>query len=507
MMQSMNVRNPVIAGYYPDPSVVRVNEDFYLINSTFEYFPGVPVFHSRDLIDWTPIGHVLTRQSQLDLRVTKSSSGIYAATIRYHDGRFYMITTDVRGIGNFYVTADKPEGPWSDPILLPHGGIDPSLFFDDDGRTYVTVQNGAGYESHIIQYEIDPLSGEVLSEPVNIWSGDDGPWVEGPHLYKIKGVYYLMTASGGTAGDHREIIARSSSPYGPFEDKPEPILTHRGLKDHPVQCLGHADLVEDTSGHWWAVFLGMRPVEGRYSPLGRETFLAPVTWTEDGWPMIDNNEGTVIAEGESSLDSLVLRFTPESGFGPEWAFLRAYEAERYSWTEREDSLTVRGNAYTLDDEAPAVFACLRQQHHRMEMGASLDFTPVTEGEHAGLAARLNNRGYLFWGLTCRNGRRVMELVVKNGEERQVHQYEVSGQGAVQLRLRCDGHHYHCSYSADGVSWHEVPETVHVSVLSPEVNGGFTGVCLGVHASGNGTENASPAYYEGFYYSNIKGDAL
>ncbi|MEK3698337.1 glycoside hydrolase family 43 protein [Paenibacillus sp. FSL R10-2199] len=506
-MHSTNVRNPVISGYYPDPSVVRVNDDYYLINSSFEYFPGVPIFHSKDLIHWTPIGHVLTRKSQVDLRTSGSSDGIYAATIRHHAGRFYMITTDVRGIGNFFVTADKPEGPWSEPVLLPYGGIDPSLFFDEDGRAYVTVQNGAGYESHIIQYEIHPESGEVLSEPVEIWRGDEGPWVEGPHLYKIKGVYYLMTASGGTARDHREIIARSSNPYGPFEDKPEPILTHRGLKEHPVQCLGHADLVEDTSGKWWAVFLGMRPVEGKYSPLGRETFLAPVTWTEEGWPVIDNNEGTVVSAENSSPDDIAQRMELSGGFGPEWAFLRCYEEERYSWTERDGKLAVRGNAYTLDDEAPAVLACIRQKHHRMETGVSLDFDPAKDGEYAGLAARLNNRGYIFWGLASRSGRRVMELTVKDGDEKQIYHYPAGSTGEVRLRLRSDGEVYTCSYSEDGISWHDAEQKVHVSVLSPEVNGGFTGVCLGLHASGEGADAAAPGYFAEFYYTNTKGDVL
>lgn len=505
-MHSISFRNPVISGYYPDPSVVRVNDDFYLINSSFEYFPGVPIFHSKDLIHWTPLGHILTRKSQLDLRTTRSSSGIYAATLRHHAGRFYMITTDVRGIGNFYVTADKPEGPWSDPILLPYGGIDPSLFFDEDGRAYVTVQNGADLESHIIQYEIDPATGEVLSQPEEIWRGDGGPWVEGPHLYKINGMYYLMTASGGTDRDHREIIARSSTPYGPFEDKPEPVLTHRGLKEHPVQCLGHADLVEDASGNWWAVFLGMRPVDGKYSPLGRETFLAPVTWTEDGWPVIDNNEGTVSSD-DPILEETVQRIELSGGFGPEWAFLRSYEEERYSWTEQEGRLAVRGNAYTLDDEAPAVFACLRQKHHRMELGVSLEYDPAQDGEHAGLAARLNNRGYLFWGLACRNGRRVLELTVKDGDLKQIYHYEVKGSGQVRLRIASDGRVYTCSYSEDGTSWLEAEEKVHVSVLSPEVNGGFTGVCLGLHASGEGTDAAAPAYFAEFYYTNTKGDVL
>ncbi|WNS44083.1 glycoside hydrolase family 43 protein [Paenibacillus sp. MMS20-IR301] len=500
-MQSLDKLNPVISGYYPDPSVVRVEEDYYLVNSSFEYFPGVPIFHSRDLLHWTPLGHVLTRQSQADLRTSSSSDGIYAATLRYHAGRFYMITTDVRGIGNFYVTAEQPGGPWSDPVLLPHGGIDPSLFFDEDGRAYVTVQNGAGLESHIIQYEIDPATGKVLTEPVRIWNGDEGPWVEGPHLYKIKGLYYLMTASGGTGSRHREIIARSSTPYGPFEDKPEPILTHNGLQEHPVQCLGHADLVEDVSGNWWAVFLGTRPIDGKYAPLGRETFLAPVTWTEDGWPVIDNNEGTVVSAPDANAACAESRQGAglQGGFGPEWAFLRSYEEERYSWTERAGWLAVRGNRYTLEDEAPAVFACIRQKHHRMEMAVSLDFIPAKDGEYAGLAARLNNRGYLFWGLGRAEGKRIAQLLVRDGDQQQVHTYGLSSQEAVALRLRCDGEYYSCAYSADGVLWHEAEHRVHVRSLSPEVNGGFTGVCLGLHATGTGADSTAVAYYEGFCY--------
>lgn len=166
--------NPILPGFYPDPSITRAGDDFYLVNSSFEYFPGVPIFHSRDLIHWKQIGHVLDRPSQLDLRDRLSSDGIYATTIRHHDGVFYMITTDVRGIGNFYVTATDPAGPWSDPIRIPYGGIDPSLFFDEDGKVYVTAQQGADYDSHAIQYEIDIATGEALSEPVVIWHGDGG---------------------------------------------------------------------------------------------------------------------------------------------------------------------------------------------------------------------------------------------------------------------------------------------------------------------------------------------
>ncbi|MNB68572.1 Beta-xylosidase [compost metagenome] len=506
-MQPITYRNPVISGYYPDPSVIRVGEDYYLITSSFEYFPGVPLFHSKDLVNWKQLGHILTRRSQVDLRKSGSSDGIYAATLRYHAGRFYMITTDVRGIGNFYVTADSPEGPWSDPIILPHGGIDPSLFFDDDGRAYVTAQNGADLESHVIQYEIDPLTGEVLSEPREIWRGDGGPWVEGPHLYKIKGTYYLMAASGGTSFEHREIIARGSHPYGPFENKPEPILTHRGLKNHPVQCLGHADLVEDAGGGWWAVFLGMRPIEGRYSPLGRETFLAPVEWTEEGWPMIDNNEGTVVSggadnNGESEGDiSEPIRLM--NGFGPEWAFLRDYEESRFTWTEQPGQLWLRGNSYNLDDEAPAVFACIRQKHFHMKTTVAMNYSPVQEGEHAGLAARLNDRGYVFWGLARREGKNVLELTVRDGSRKDVYHYKADETGPVWLCISSDITAYSFSYSADGETWHEVKHKVPVSTLSPEVNGGFTGVCLGLHASGNGAGDSAPVCYEEFCYTPIQ----
>ncbi|OWA37608.1 hypothetical protein B9G55_06025 [Saccharibacillus sp. O16] len=511
--------NPVIPGFHPDPSVVRVGESFYLITSSFEYFPGVPVFQSHDLFNWKPIGHVLTRREQLDLRHRASSSGIYASTLRYHDGRFYMITTDVRGIGNFYVTAEAAEGPWSDPIRLPYGNIDPSLFFDDDGRAYVTSQNGEGYESHIIQYEIDPSDGTILSEPVVIWRGDEGPWLEGPHLYKIHGRYYLTAASGGTSFEHRQLIARSDHPYGPFEDRGEPFLTHRGLKEHPVQCLGHADLIEDIQGQWWAVFLGMRPIDGQYSPLGRETFLAPVRWTAEGWPDIDVNTGTVMegffdAQGREVPSIVEENVSPpqqdhvsstvyESGFGPEWSFLRDYEAARYQWSEQPPGVTLIGSRYSLDDEAPAVFACLRQQHQQMQWSALLDYQPVSEGEYAGLAARLNHRGHFFVGIAHRKGHRVLLTQMRNGEQtEQVTCADIPAEGSLYIKLFADREGYGAAYSVDGIHWSDSGLHVPVSALSPEVNGGFTGVCIGLHAS-NAQGDTQPAFYSCLTYACIR----
>ncbi|KTS83237.1 glycoside hydrolase [Paenibacillus jamilae] len=231
-MATLRYTNPVVPGFYPDPSVIRVGEDYYMATSSFEYMPGLPIFHSRNLTDWRQIGHALNRRSQIDLSTRKSSEGIYAPTLRYHQGVFYLITTDVMGIGNFYITSVNPVGPWSDPIRIPYGNIDPSLLFDDDGKVYVTVQSGADAESHIIQYELDIATGQALTEPVAIAHGDGGVWTEGPHLYHIGSRYYLLCACGGTGRDHRTLVYRANSPYGPFERMKEPMLQN----EYPNLC-------------------------------------------------------------------------------------------------------------------------------------------------------------------------------------------------------------------------------------------------------------------------------
>lgn len=272
--------NPIIPGFYPDPSMCRVGNDYYLVTSTFEYFPGVPLFHSRDLIHWRQIGHCLTRSSQLPLEKAGSSGGIYAPTLRYHNGKFYMVTTNV-AVGNFFVYADDPAGEWSEPVWLEHKGIDPSLFFDDDGKVYFTWTT----DNQIWQCEIDINTGATLTKPRPIWSGTGGRYPEAPHLYKINGTYYLLIAEGGTEYGHMVTLARADSPWGSFESCPHnPILTHRHRGANPIQGTGHADLVEAHDGSWWMVFLAFRTLAHyqNFHHLGRETFLAPVKWDEAG---------------------------------------------------------------------------------------------------------------------------------------------------------------------------------------------------------------------------------
>ncbi|WP_260510335.1 glycoside hydrolase family 43 protein [Paenibacillus typhae] len=515
--------NPVLPGFYPDPSITRAGEDYYLVCSTFEYFPGVPLFHSRDLIHWEQIGHVLDRISQLDIRNCGSSDGIYAPTIRYHDGLFYMITTDVRGRGNFYVTAADPAGPWSDPITVPYGGIDPSLMFDEDGKVYVTAQQGAGYDSHIIQYEIDIATGAALTEPVVIWTGDGGPWLEGPHLYKINGMYYIMAASGGTAKEHREIIGRSHSPYGPFEELAEPILTHRGI-EHPIQYLGHADLIEGPDGGWWAVFLGVRLGEDGYGVLGRETYLAPVSWSEDGWPMIDNNDGTVGLEmsvsersdvqgkGTERSDSSVKEAVQETGHTSgrhefdqsmlpyDLVFLRNPAEHSWSLEERPGWLALKGQPAGLSDAGQTAFVGRRQQQFNAEWSTLLELEAQEDGAEAGLCVRMNERAHYEVGMICKAGQPlVFARLTMQGESRQAAEVPVSGSaGRVFLKIAADYQEYCLQYSIDGETWTRLAAGPAYE-LSPQAAEGnaFTGVVVGMYAAGNGREQTGFAYFDWF----------
>ena len=294
--------NPILAGMYPDPSIVRVGNDFYLVNSTFAWYPGIPIFHSRDLIHWHQIGFALNRPSQLDLDHLQVSERIFAPAIRYHQGVFYIITTLVGGLRTFYVTARDPAGPWSDPISLREiDGIDPSFFFDDDGKAYI-VHNGPPPDSPPLYKEqraiwlvpFDIETGKVSGKRRMLVNGGvdlatQPRWIEGPHLFRRNGYYYLIAAEGGTSTDHSEVVFRSASLGAPFVPYlGNPILSQRTLdprRANPIANTGHADLVEAPGGTWWAVFLGVRPYMQGLFDTGRETYLLPVTWKGD-WPVI-----------------------------------------------------------------------------------------------------------------------------------------------------------------------------------------------------------------------------
>ncbi|MET9909359.1 glycoside hydrolase family 43 protein [Streptomyces sp. NPDC006476] len=378
--------NPVIPGFHPDPSICRVGEDYYLACSSFEYFPGVPVFHSRDLVHWTQIGNALDRPGQLRLPLdSPSSGGIYAPTLRHHDGRFWLIVTNVSGDGNMLFTATDPAGPWSDPVPLPGvPGIDPDLAWDEHGNCWCTVA-GVG------QVRLDPYTGETLGPDYKVWSGSPGAKApEAPHLYHIGDYWYLMIAEGGTERCHSVSIARGHTPEGPFEPCPaNPILTHRGTDD-PIQNTGHADLVQGPDGSWWMVLLGVRPGGGTpgWHVLGRETFLVPVEWA-DGWPVV----------GELSLEAPAPPWPLQPGpvtplrddfdlseLAPHWVSLRRRPAEYCTTKERPGWLTLRARGVSLDD-TDVTFVGRRQQHASCQVRALVD---VAEGR-GGLAVRLDEQ--------------------------------------------------------------------------------------------------------------------
>ncbi|MGI5215222.1 glycoside hydrolase family 43 protein [Plantactinospora sp. CA-290183] len=383
-------RNPVIAGWHPDPSVCRVGDDYYLACSSFEYFPGVPIFHSRDLVNWTQLGNVLDRPSQLRLPPgTPSSGGVYAPTLRHHAGRFWLIMSNVPHGGTLLVTAEDPAGDWSDPVHLPGlTGVDPDLAWDAEGNCWCTC---AGIE----QVRIDPFTGTVLSRPKRLWSGTPGArFPEAPHLYRIGDTWYLLIAEGGTERGHGVSVARGPAPDGPFEPCPtNPILSHRST-DHPIQNTGHGDLVQAADGSWWLVFLGVRPRGGTpgWHVLGRETFLAPVSWV-DGWPVVGQVDPLTVAPdaGPAPTSAPVGAAPARDDFDtgvlhPRWISVRSRPPEDVSLAERPGWLTLHARGGSLDDPT-VTFVGRRQDQHDVQVRALVD---AGRGR-GGLAVRLDEQ--------------------------------------------------------------------------------------------------------------------
>ncbi|MCU1528333.1 MAG: glycoside hydrolase family 43 [Frondihabitans sp.] len=334
--------HPVIAGFYPDPTVCRVGDDYYLANSSFEYFPGAPLFHSRDLVRWEQVGSVLDRRDQFVEGQSRASAGIYGSTLRHHDGRFWFVTTNANDFdaGQLIVHSDDPAGPWSDPVFVSGAvGIDPDLAWDDDGTCYLTwkaLQFGVG-EFGILQASLDLTSGQLLESPYPVWQGTGLGAAEGPHLYHVDQYWYLLLAEGGTERGHAVTVARGSSPRGPFEASPDnPVFTHRSTV-HSVQNVGHADLVSRPDGAWAAVYLGVRPHGSTpgFHVLGRETFLAGVTW-DAGWPAFHEDSSPVPTADHSFTDD----FSSE-GLHHRWVS-PAREPDHIATRNEDGGITITG---------------------------------------------------------------------------------------------------------------------------------------------------------------------
>jgi alpha-N-arabinofuranosidase len=514
-------RNPILPGCYPDPSICRAGDDYYLVTSTFEYFPGLPIFHSRDLVHWHQIGHVLDRPSQLPLDEVRPSGGLYAPTIRHSNGTFYVINTLVDGktkSGNFIVTATDPSGPWSGPYWLESAdGIDPSLFFDDDGRVWYTgtrLKANGDYEGHteIWLQELDLGSMQLVGDQYILWNGavKAAVWAEAPHLYKVDDRYYLLIAEGGTAHHHAVTIARSDAITGPYEgNRGNPILTHRHLgMDYPIVGTGHADLVETQTGEWWMVLLGMRPYGGYFYNLGRETFLAPVRW-EDGWPIVSPGTGRI--EFSSPVPNLPEKTWPqeapcdnfdEPSLPLHWNFLRTPREEFYSLKQRPGYLRLRLRPQRLSESSNPSFVGRRQQHVHFSAQAAIEFVPQNEDECAGLAL-IQNKDFYFLLVLTHTTQPVIRLIRRaQGVESLLAEQAVTP-GKMYLRVDAHEQSYNFYVANEPGEWQILASDVDGRILSTPVAGGFVGAYIAMYASSNGKPSMNYADFDWFEYAGLE----
>jgi len=510
-------QNPILSGFYPDPSICRVGDDYYLVTSTFEYFPGLPIFHSRDLIHWRQFGHVLDRASQLPLQGVRASGGLYAPTIRYSQGVFYVINTLVDGktkSGNFIVTATNPAGPWSEPYWLEEApGFDPSLFFDEDGRAWYTGNrlNEDGYytgHTEVFLRELNLETMKLIGDEYVIWDGavKGAVWAEAAHIYQVNGYYYLLVAEGGTAHHHAVTIARSQTITGPYEaNRGNPILTHRHLGlDYPIVGTGHADLVETQFGEWWLVCLAMRPYGGYFYNLGRETFLAPVRW-EDGWPVVSGR-----VEFENLAPKLPEQVWPQlpacdnfdaPTFAYQWNFLRTPADDFASLSARPGYLRLRLRPERLSEATNPSFVGRRQQHIHFQASTALEFTPQAANESAGLAL-IQNNDFHFLLVVTQTSEPVIRLIKRAQGLETILAEQPVYPGRLYLKVEAHEQDYNFYVADQPGDWRVVAENVDGRILSTPVAGGFVGACLAMYASSNGLASTNSADFDWFEYLGL-----
>lgn len=474
-------KNPIIPGFYPDPSICYGNGSFYLVTSSFEYFPGIPLFKSDDLVNWSQIGHCLDREEQLNLNNAKTSTGIFAPTIRFNNDWFYVITTNITTNQNFFVKSKKPEMGWSDPIVIEGwSGIDPSLFFDDDGKVYI---QGNSYKSDeplgIYQAEIDLDSGKIIGERQLICVGTGGKAPEAPHIYKKDGFYYLIVAEGGTEYGHMSTIFRSKEIFGPYVGySGNPILTNRS-NPSKIQCVGHADLIQDRSGNWWAVSLGVR-INGSHSyyhHLGRETFLIPLEWRDGEWPNVSNNgvmafemNGPLLNNQEIKQQDKTYEFNHANELPKEFVFLRNPIANNY--LIEANKLILKGTPCTLDSTGSVTFLGHRQSQFHMQF--KVQFSEISSNVTFGVSTFMSDRFHY----DCIVEENQISFRRKVGSiETLEHVLEFDALKNVNLVIESDEKFYKFLVEVADEKY-EIGQA-ECAFLSSEVSGTFTGVMLGV----------------------------
>ena len=530
------LKNPIIPGFYPDPSICRVGEDFYLVCSSFELHPGIPLFHSKDLAHWEQLCYVMTSENGFHAEKNCGNGGVMAPTIRYHKGTFYIINANFSDRGNFITTATNPSGPWSEPHWLEDvPGIDASLFFDEDGQCYVMgtadvwPDGKGGMRQGIWAAPYDIEHFQLSGEPVALWGGALAGVAspESPHLYHIGDYYYLLIAEGGTEQFHSSTIARSKSPLGPYEGYAgNPILTHRHMGlTAPVQNVGHADLVQLPDESWYAVFLGSRLIGGESKNMGRETYLCPVKWERD-WPLFTPETGKVEMEYDAPACLPWTEFAPQNprdDFNSDELDLRwSFWGTPYQkfWSIADSKLSIRCLPQALAEPLrPMSFHDAKSEEHFVSFVAQRRIQPnttftcqmtfVPQGqESAGFAVVQAMNHQYHMQLVQENGQRKLQLLCFTSD------YEVPPyfpnftstthkkllaetsweEDSILLQLEMRENEYTFRY---GAAEDKLTELAKASgaVINPEKVGCMVGEMLGVFASGNGTDSSNSALFD------------
>lgn len=530
----LTYNNPILSGFYPDPSICRVGKDYYIVNSSFAYFPGLPIFHSTDLVNWKQIGHAMSRPEQLDLSGAGVSRGLFAPAIHYNKGVFYIVCTLVDKGGNFVITATNPKGPWSNPVWLKEvNGIDPSLYFDDNDKAYVLFNsippnNISMHNGHrtIRMFEFDTKNLKVTGEEKLLINGGTDMakkpvWIEGPHIFKKDGWYYLICAEGGTGYNHSEVVFRSKAVEGPYISfEKNPILTQRHLdtaRKHPITTTGHADFVETPDGRWYAVFLGCRPYEGEHYNIGRETFMAPVQW-KDGWPhILEGNEKVQYkypvpfpAQTKKLNNNFSGNFFFKddyntSALNNRWEFLRTPQEKWYSLNERKGSLTINLLPQTCAGKENPALLGFRQSHLSGYAATALHFKAISENEKAGLLIFQNETHFYFLCQSLQNNQPVVQLYRSGAanEQMELLQSQPLKQAGSELELKIEtkGNTLAFYYASQKGKWILLKDDVDARFLSTKTAGGFVGSMYALYSTSSGEKTNSKAYFNWFENKN------
>ncbi|MCR4924237.1 MAG: glycoside hydrolase family 43 protein [Lachnospiraceae bacterium] len=517
-MKKYKYHNPVQRGFFPDPSVIRVGQDYYMVNSSFQYFPAIPISHSRDMVHWHIIGHAITEPDWLDIGDIKDSHGIWAPDIEYVDGKYYIIATlrlNADGKRNNNVMrrqllmhAERPEGPYSKPQCIEIDDIDPSFFVDSDGKKYITIAKAVNL------FPVSEDFSELVGDGKMIWEGTGERCPEGPHIQKIGDYYYAILAEGGTGYGHGINVARSKELYGEYEVSPYNPVMRQTDTSAVLQRCGHGKLVQDSNGKWWCYYLCARPNKGKYSTIGRETALDPVEFTPDGWFKINRGCGPSLTQDAPDLTPVIYEKKLYDDFDSsvlslEWEFVRLPDRGSYSLTERPGHFRIWTRDGQLNEIRAKNTLLRREEELYYEAECKVEFYPDKNGEQAGLTCYYSTATYIRCSLCYEEGRKLQLVINRNHGEELIAEEKDIKEIPLIIRVETKGLSRSFSYSYDGESFKIIGEVENCIFLCdegvPDDPKRHTGTMVGIYANNGGCGSRKKADFDyfGINYSKHK----